>query len=146
MERIIRKARLEDLDRLVELEDICFAKNWSSQTLKGDLKNLLSYYYVIEEDEKIIGYYNFLLIAGEASFNRICVLPEYRGTGAGEMMMKHFFDNHINEKIDSVILEVELENKPAIFLYEKFGLEEIYIRKNYYGKDLHAVIMERQGI
>ena len=143
MERIIRKAKKEDLNNLVEMEDVCFVKNWSRQTLKSDLRNLLSYYYVVEEDGNIVGYYNYLLIAGEVNFNRICVLPEYRGQGVASEMMKHFCAQFKDKKVDKAILEVEIDNKAAIFLYEKFGFQEIYIRKHYYGKDRHATIMER---
>ena len=40
-------------------------------------------------------------------------------------------------------LEVNTENESAINLYKKFGLEIIRTRRDYYGKDQDAYIMQK---
>jgi ribosomal-protein-alanine N-acetyltransferase len=43
----------------------------------------------------------------------------------------------------AVLLEVRLGNSSAIHLYESCGFVEIARRPNYYGQDLHALVMRK---
>ena len=43
--------------------------------------------------------------------------------------------------MQSITLEVNDKNIPAINLYLKYGFEKVGLRKNYYGLDQNAIIM-----
>ena len=56
--------------------------------------------------------------------------------------MEHLIKIGRNIKnMQSITLEVNDKNIPAINLYLKYGFEKVGLRKNYYGLDQNAIIM-----
>lgn len=53
------------------------------------------------------------------------VIPEYRGKGIGNLLMKESVRRLKNQKIDTVFLEVVTKNKPAIASYENAGFRAV---------------------
>ena len=48
------------------------------------------------------------------------------------------------KEINSITLEVNSINIPAIKLYEKFGFKNVGLRKKYYGQNQDAIIMTKE--
>ena len=72
----------------------------------------------------------------------IVVKKNYRNNGVGTLLLENLISlcNELN--LQSLSLEVNEENLPAINLYKKFGFKDIGTRKNYY-KDKNGIIMKK---
>ncbi len=68
----------------------------------------------------------------------VCTLEEYRRRGIMELLFSYVTCKYRDYRF---MLEVRIDNEPAINLYKKFGFKVIHKRKNYY-KECDALIME----
>ena len=75
--------------------------------------------------------------------------PKYitiRGKGIGGEMLETLIDLCSDMNLKTFTLEVNVENTPAIKLYEKFGFKNLGIRKKYYNNTTDAYIMTKYDI
>lgn len=128
----IRIAEEKDVPELFSMESVCFPDPWSQKSLRDTLKESCSFFVVAYEEDTLLGYINTTYVLDELNLNRICVLPEYRRTGAGSRLMEAMFSFAEEKKIASIFLEVRLSNLPAQKLYERFGFETVGKRRNFY--------------
>jgi len=56
-----------------------------------------------------------------AHITQICVLPEYRGRGLGQMLLTHCAAQLTRRRFDAITLTVTEGNTPAVALYERMG-------------------------
>lgn len=141
----VRRMRTEDLESLAELEKRCFSEPWSYGILEAGLASPFDVFFVLEQDDAILGYANLRILAGEGEIQRIAVLPEFRGRGAGRKLMEAMEAYASAEGVEAVTLEVRESNFIARNLYKSYGFAEEAIRKGYYHHpDEDAVIMWRR--
>jgi len=81
-------------------------------------------------------------VLDEGEILRIAVAPELRRKGIAKSFLAKVIEELKTSGCDSVFLEVRQENLPAIGLYKNMGFEELYVRKNYYGKGQDASILK----
>ncbi len=80
MDVSFRFMTLQDLDRIVEIEQLSFTLPWSRSSFYQELtNNRYARYIVMEHDGQIIGYCGMWLVMDEAHITNIAVLPEFRG-------------------------------------------------------------------
>lgn len=133
MDIVIAKMQDENILDVVNIEEICFAHPWSKKSLKEQLENDLSHFFVAKDiDGMVIGYAGMQAIAGEGYVTNIAVLPQYRGKGIGARLVKQLIDITNNLKLDFISLEVRPSNTVATALYNKYGFKEVGRRKNFY--------------
>lgn len=84
---MIRKMESRDLEQVAELEKVCFSEAWSWKLLEAGIHSPYDIYYVFEQDEKILGYCNLRVLAGEGEIQRIAVLPSFRRLGVARKLM-----------------------------------------------------------
>lgn len=84
---MIRCMEERDLPAIAELEKLCFSESWSYSILEAGIHSPYDVYYVFEQEEKILGYCNLRVLAGEGEVQRIAVHPESRRLGLGRKMM-----------------------------------------------------------
>ena len=145
-ELIIRKANIEDLDGLVEIEQACFDVPWSRESLEKDLtENPMALVIAAVTGGKLVGYVDVWLIEEEGHINNVAVLPEYQGMGIGMILFNTMIEVTERAGIQSHTLEVARGNDRAIDLYEKFGFQEAGVRPGYYENGDDAIIMWRLG-
>jgi ribosomal-protein-alanine N-acetyltransferase len=113
---------------LSKLHSQCFDKAWKPEQFAG--------LEVIAEGEK--GFVAFQTVIDECEIKTICVLPSFRRQGIAEKLMKSLLKQ---QKGNSVFLEVEESNLPAINLYKKLGFVTFSTRKDYYGAGKNALLM-----
>lgn len=129
----LRKATLADLDGIMAVELQSFSLPWSKEAFYNEfVKNHFAVYFVIVDNEKIIGYCGVWLVVDEAHITNIAILPEYRGQKLGELLLRSIMDFSIEAGAKSMTLEVRVSNIVAQSLYKKLGFFEGGIRKNYY--------------
>lgn len=132
----IRPMKLEDLDRVLEIERGSFRFPWTRKMWQDELTlNDRIRCFVLEEYGKIIAYYSAWHIAGESLLNNIAVDNEYRLRGLAGMMLEHFFDEASLTNSEACYLEVAERNSKAIALYQKYGFKKISTRKDYYSME-----------
>lgn len=124
---------LQDLDRIVEIEQLSFTLPWSRSSFYQELtNNPYARYIVMEHDGQIIGYCGMWLVMDEAHITNIAVLPQFRGKKLGEALMRQAMTLAREEGAQTMTLEVRVSNTVAQSLYRKLGFLNGGIRKRYY--------------
>lgn len=132
-ELTIRKMELVDIDQVMLVELASFSSPWNEQIFKQELtQNQHAYYYIIEIDQKIIGYVGMWVVFDDAQITNIAILPGFRGQNLGEKLFRFALQQAIGLGATRLSLEVRVTNIVAQKLYRKFGLVPGGIRKNYY--------------
>ena len=101
-----------------------------------DVENLV---YVV--DGEVIGYVLGDFILDEFHLNNIAVKKEFQSNKIGRLLMENLLYRLKNKKINKIYLEVSNNNTPAKKLYESIGFQQYSIRKNYYSKGEHALLL-----
>ncbi|MCS7104472.1 MAG: ribosomal protein S18-alanine N-acetyltransferase [Thermofilaceae archaeon] len=142
----IREASSSDLEKIYEIEKLCFGSYaYDRQLLQMYLYLSPDTFLVVEDTGIIVGYIIGLLKKwGEAHIISLAVHPSYRRRGAATVLMKTLLEKFRIKGAKSVRLEVRISNIPAIKLYEKLGFKVAGYIKNYYpdGEDAYLMVIQ----
>ena len=124
----------EHLDRLEQLERMCFSRPWSKKMLAEELDNQCAAFLVAvePESEKAVGYAGLLVVADEGYITNVAVDPSCRRQGVAAQLLQVFDNFAKGNHLAFLTLEVRPSNAAAIALYEGFGFREVGRRRNYY--------------
>lgn len=124
----------EHLDRLEQLERMCFSRPWSKKMLAEELDNQCAAFLVAvePETEKAVGYAGLLVVADEGYITNVAVAPSCRRQGVAAQLLQVFDNFAKGNHLAFLTLEVRPSNAAAIALYEGFGFREVGRRRNYY--------------
>ena len=124
----------EHLDRLEQLERMCFSRPWSKKMLAEELDNQCAAFLVAvePETEKAVGYAGLLAVADEGYITNVAVDPSCRRQGVAAQHLQVFDNFAKGNHLAFLTLEVRPSNAAAIALYEGFGFREVGRRRNYY--------------
>ena len=131
----IHSMTISDLDQVMEIEDYSFPTPWKRGMYEHDLtQNAYSRFFVIKAANtgEVAGYIGSWFIVDEAHIGTIATKNEYRGLRLAEQLVAYTAMQGLNEGMAYIILEVRINNKPAIKLYERLGFERVGMRKGYY--------------
>lgn len=139
---------MKDLEEVMEVEHKCFNTPWSRYSFICELSNNeFSHYILARYLNKVIGYAGIWVVLDEAHVTNVGVLPEYRGEGVGELLMKSLMALAKHQGAKKMTLEVRKSNYVAQNLYSKLGFEPVGIRRGYYLDNKEdAVIMWKQSL
>lgn len=98
-------------------------KDWNITIVDSQEANIIS--------GSFVGYIIANLIGDETELLRIAVTDMYRGQGIGRTLLD-FYLNDVADECNRCFLEVRASNQSARGLYEKYGYQEIALRKSYY--------------
>jgi ribosomal-protein-alanine N-acetyltransferase len=142
---ILRRADANDIDRIAEMEKVCFPEDpWSRDMVAAEFSGLNpARYYAAEEDGEIVAYAGIWVIPPEGYITNVAVLPECRRKGIASAVLQKMIDDSLAEGVKDITLEVRVSNVPAIALYKTFGFEEAGVRPRYYQDGEDALIMWR---
>ena len=118
----IRLATEADLERILEIERLCFGSEWSRNQFCSSLKEL---FYVFEDEGEVLGFLIACLcgIAKRATIMRIAVHPDYWGRGIASKLISASLDKFKEMGLKCATLDVDIVKNGAIKLYEKFGFK-----------------------
>ena len=126
---------------------------WTEQTLAEMLAQDSMHILIVYKQEdkadnnKVIGYCLYQVIFEQAEILRIGTHPDYQRQGIASQLFATLNNELINNKVESLLLEVRADNAPAIALYEQQAFAVIHTRKNYYQLPhkpaIDALIMQR---
>lgn len=141
-----RKATLEDIPFLAEIENKYFHSPWTKEQFEQEMKeNEFSHIYVLIDKNIIIGYIDYWIIFDQAQINKICIENEYRRQGLAKYLILQAFIEMKKNEVFSITLEVRVSNISAQKLYESLGFKKILIKNNYYSDGEDAFFMMKGG-
>ena len=142
----ITEMTLEDLEQMKNTLYSDFDNFWSYNVLKQEIVNDNTKFFFDKEKNEVVGFAGISVIFDEATLNNIVVKKSCRGKGIGGEMLETLIDLCSDMNLKTFTLEVNVENTPAIKLYEKFGFKNLGIRKKYYNNTTDAYIMTKYDI
>ncbi|NEP03871.1 MAG: N-acetyltransferase [Okeania sp. SIO2G4] len=135
----IRNAEEKDLDVIVEI----YNASIPSRIATGDIECIsvesrISWYqehkpdsrpiWVIELDEKIVGWLSFQSFYGRAAYKAtaevsIYIAPEYKGKGIGKKLLSEAIFYSPKLGINTLLGFIFAHNQPSLKLFDKFGFQ-----------------------
>lgn len=128
---MLREATKEDSKIILSFLEKFGNKSLNERTL---FENPFIHYIVLEEEETI-GFLSYTHIYERCELEYIYVKDEYQNNGYAQILMDAFIEQAIKNKIESITLEVGVNNKKALSLYKKYKFEIISTREKYYGEE-----------
>ena len=120
--------------------------SFAQEKVKNDIKNnSFTQYYVYKDNEEVVAFINYQIMYERAELIQINVLESKQNNGIASKLIEYMISDCINNNVNSITLEVRIDNFNAIHLYEKYGFIEIGKRKGYYN-GIDAILMERKLI
>lgn len=118
---------------------------WNTNILKKEVLNKNCRYIVAKSDNgEILGFAGILINFDTIEIMNIVVKKKYRRQGIGEKLLENLINMSKEMNFDSLNLEVNSKNRPALEMYKKFGFEQIGSRKKYYNNKDDAILMKKQ--
>ena len=140
---MIRTAKVTDLDTIYEMGRALHDNYKQTYDLESLLTKDYFHLLVYEKDNQVIGFLAYSLLIDSVDILDIYVDNEYRQQKIASLLIDYMI-SMVDPKT-SFLLEVAVDNLPAISLYEKFGFKVIHTRKKYYGQK-DAYVMEREAL
>lgn len=135
-----------DLADLCRIEQACFSRPWSAQSLRELLDGGHSLVLVARVGQRCVGYLGARVVAGECEIMNIGVLPPWRRQGVASALFARLFAEAAARQAESVFLEVRASNLAALALYEKLGFAAVGRRKNYYDAPVEDAVILRAAL
>ncbi len=160
---VMRRATMDDLGRILEIERLSFSAPWPRDYLAQHLGD--DGFVVIEHENRVVGYTvigikipSFLarleqrtraLLTGQepeepppvGHILNIAVDPAFRGRGLGKRLLEYALEYCRRLGAKQIELEVRTGNDAAIALYQKYGFEIRELRPCYYSDGEDAFVM-----
>jgi ribosomal-protein-alanine N-acetyltransferase len=118
---IVRSAKGEDLDKVLEIDKHSFPTPWDREFLENISKDI----FLVFAGSEVYGF----LIAGcchrnvTATILKVAVHPQHRRKGIATNLLNHLLERLRDRKIPEVEVSVLKVCGPAISLYRKVGFE-----------------------
>lgn len=139
-------AKSADLADLSIIEQACFSRPWSEQSLAKLLENENAMVIIARGGGRCVGYIGAHIIFDECEIMNIGVLPAFRRQGVAFALLSRLLSEAALRNVLVATLEVRASNSKAISLYSKFGYKKLGVRKNYYTAPVEDAIILRADI
>lgn len=147
----LRPFRRADLETLYRIDQVCFAPGiaFSRAELRYYLQHPKSFTAVATTDTRVIaGFCTGRIHPREGSlFGHIItidVLPDARRQGVGHLLLRAVEEHFQAREVESIRLEVAVDNLQARAFYQAMGYEGIGMIPGYYAGRLDALVMQKQ--
>ncbi len=131
----LRPMRWWDIEAVAELERRAFPHDsWSTGQFWAELAGVpdSGHYLVAVRGGDIVGYAGLAVLADEGWVQTLAVRADRRGGGVGASLLAALMAEARRRRVVAVLLEVRVDNEPALRLYERFGFERLAVRRGYY--------------
>lgn len=137
----IEKMQISHLDRVSEIEKMCFSHPWSRQSLESELTNDTSVFFAATENDDVIGYIGASVVLDEGYIFNIAVDENHRCKGVGSALVDSLVTYGKKNNLSFLTLEVRQSNIGAMSLYSRFGFIKVGERKDYYSQPKENAIL-----
>ncbi len=127
----LRPMQIADLDGVMAIEPTIYTHPWTRGNFSDSLNSGYSA-WVLEANQKIIGYALLMMVLDEAHLLNLSVAKDQQKQGLGRYLLEHMLQIAKNHKAANMFLEVRPSNISAIALYENMGFCEMAVRRGYY--------------
>lgn len=118
---------------------------WNTNILEQELNQETRKYIVAKaENGEILGFAGIIINPDCAEIMNIVVKKSERKQGVGQKLLDELINLAKETGLNSLNLEVNEKNIPAIQLYQKNGFEEIGRRKKYYNQTDDAILFQKK--
>ena len=125
---------------MLALDQICLGGLWTEEGYLREIdspKSTLLALYLLdsrfrERKYRMMGMACLWSIVDEAHITLLGIHPDYRRQGLGQLLLFTLLEDAIARQLEWATLEVNVNNVPAIELYQKFGFQVAGKRKGYY--------------
>lgn len=144
----LRRATLQDIEKVVEIEKASFTFPWTQPLFLRELDNPVSRFFVWDNEGMVVGYICYWVVEDEAYLANIALDPSWRGMGLGRMLLKASMEVLKQEGVQEVVLEVRQGNKTALALYRSVGFKVVGKRPRHYedGEDAWVMRLKFQEV
>jgi [ribosomal protein S18]-alanine N-acetyltransferase len=120
----IRPALIQDLPRIIEIENLTFGSQWDYFQFKASLDDV----FLVAVDADTGNLVGFLVacccqVSRRAMILRVAVHPDYQGQGIATRLLEDSFRELCKRDLDEVELDVDILKAGAQHLYEKMGFK-----------------------
>lgn len=133
-----------DLDAVLAIEQTAYGHPWTRGNFQDSLNPLFEAQCLWLQGE-LLGYFLAMRGVEEMHLLNITVAPARQGQGWGRRMLDALSISSQREGAQWLWLEVRQSNLRALQVYERYGFQQVSIRKDYYpaGRQQreHAVVM-----
>lgn len=143
MNIIIEKAKPCNLQEIADIEKEIFSTPWSLKNITATFENKSNCFFVAKDVDsgETVGHICLETVLDEGILTSVAVKERYRNKGIAKKLMDSFIREAKDRKVAFINLEVRASNTPAVSLYEKYGFEQVGIRKNYYSKPAEDAVL-----
>lgn len=122
----VLKMTVEDVKEIGNILQDEFDNFWNNNVLEQEvLKEECKYIVAKTEEDEIIGFAGILTNLDIVEIMNIVVKKSYRHKGVGQKLLEELIKMAKESGLDTISLEVNSQNEPAINLYKKLGFKEI---------------------
>lgn len=150
----IRSCKEQDLEVIKEIEQKNFPTPWPMASFKQILHRDSGMFLVAATGNEVWAYsianverdinLSRFQTRREGHLLKIAVAQKKRRQGIGTSLIKVLENNLQEEGIESMKLEVRVQNKGARKFYKTRGFEEKELIKNYYPDGAHSIVMRKR--
>ncbi|MBO5095464.1 MAG: GNAT family N-acetyltransferase [Bacilli bacterium] len=137
---MIKELQVADLNNFKILCEEYKANFFDLYNISNIFNNPFQKIYVYEQSKELVGFIFVEKLYETLNILHIYITSTYRNQKKASLLLDYVLSD---SSIENIILEVNVNNKPAIKLYEKFGFQIINIREKYYN-GIDAYVMEKR--
>jgi ribosomal-protein-alanine N-acetyltransferase len=146
---VIEPLTIADVGDVLALEEAAFTNPWTRAMYEAELDNTgVSYCFLARTAARqAVGFCSFWRVLDELHINNLAVLPDFRRTGVGSLLLSYVLAKGVELGARRATLEVRRSNDAARMLYERFGFAIAGVRPNYYSKPVEdALVLWLEGL
>lgn len=135
---LILPASDNDIQSLLQLEQVIYQRTpWVAQTFQREFRKATCLYLVVYEGPQLLALLGEQFQSADAHITNIFVTPDYQHLGLGSFLMELAIGYAQLNHVQSMSLEVRVDNLPAQALYRKYDFVGTFVRRGYY-QDTHG--------
>lgn len=131
----------DQIKDVVFIEQQSLYSSWTEKMFLAEAENKFSFFKIIKNDNKIIGYIIYRIVFDEAEILNIVIDKNFRGLKIGKYILNFTIENIKKKKCSVIFLEVHQNNIIAQNLYEQTGFKKYGLREKYYS-GFDAILMK----
>ncbi len=131
-------ARDEDIPAMVDIERQIYGRApWNRLAFEEELGRANRLYLVVKDDDKVVAYAgcDYYWRRRDAHITNIAVMPTYQHCGIGTELMMTQMEVASRYQLETMSLEVRVENAAAKRLYHRLGFRDGRVKYHYYDDD-----------
>jgi ribosomal-protein-alanine N-acetyltransferase len=148
LEIFLRKAKFDDIDRIIEIETEQFLHPWKRSAFVNELTHDIAWFYVAEctlpgKGKTVAGYIIFWVFGDTMELHDIAVAGDQKRKGIGKRLYELMMETARKKNVEEIFLEVRQSNDEAIAFYYNMGFQQVGMRKNYYSQPTENALIFR---